>query len=197
MSAASVRIRIAHSPGRGGTRPRTCCWTLPDFHANLLLFVARGLTPARTFEYCLMELLYDVNSCSSHSYDRVQGRFWLKFQVPQAESQIDTVVMRGCWFRWTDLESGGRYVCPKETERQITNLFFVCPAGCFCSHFASQSLGVQGASLDPNLVLIHGSTCPMYHPMPRILQEHTWRHSWQKWAWNGGVSYYFMLFRIR
>lgn len=50
---------------------------------------------------------------------------------------------------------------------------FVCSAGRFCSHFASQSLGVQGASPDPNLVPIHGSACPMYHIMPGILQEHT------------------------
>lgn len=85
----------------------------------------------------------------------------------------DTVVTRGCWLKCTSMESARGHIGPEETDKQTTNLLFVCFAGCFCSHFASQSLGVQGASLDPNFVTLHGSTCPVYHTMPGILQEHT------------------------
>lgn len=183
MSSASVDIRIPNSPARGGTRTHAWCQTLPDLNASLL-FIASSLTSAHAFKYSLcsfcMMLIYYSCLC-----DRMQGRILTEVS---ACCKSDSIITCCCWLRQTCLVSDRRYIIPEETYRQNTHLLFVCSAGCFCSHFASQSLGVQGASPDPNLVPVHGSACPMYHIMPGILQEHTWCHSWQKWARNGGMS---------
>lgn len=45
-------------------------------------------------------------------------------------------------------------------------------AGCFRSHFASQSPGMPGATAHPHPVSVHGCTRALYHTVSGLLPEH-------------------------